>query len=78
MTVSRTKIDRRWALKGRLIALLGATLIFIGLGLDIWGGSWGWLGRILTLLGIVIGLAGAARLREDRKKHLRQGANDSL
>ena len=78
MTVSRKKIDRRWALKGRLIALFGATLIFAGLGLDIWGGSWGWLGRILTLLGIVIGLAGAARLREDRKKHLLQGTKDGL
>jgi hypothetical protein len=78
MTVSKTKIDRRWALKGRLIVLLGATLIFVGLGLDIWGDSWGWLGRILTLLGIVIGLGGAARLREDRKRHLRQGANDGL
>jgi len=78
MTVSRKKIDSRWALRGRLVALLGATLIFIGLGLDIWSDSWSWFGRILTLLGILIGLAGAARLREDRKKHLRQGADDSL
>jgi hypothetical protein len=53
-------------------------LIFLGLGVDVWGGSWSWLGRIVTAVGIAIGLAGAARLREDRKKHLRQRADDSL
>jgi hypothetical protein len=78
MTGSPTKIDRRWALKGRLVVLTGAMLIFPGLGLDIWGGGWSWLGRILTAVGIAIGLAGASRLREDRKKYLRQRADDSL
>jgi hypothetical protein len=78
MTGSPIMIDRRWALKGRLIALAGATLIFVGLSLDIWGGSWSWLGRILTAVGIAVGLVGASRLREDRKKHLRQRADDSL
>lgn len=78
MTGSPINLDRRWALKGRLIALTGAILMFLGLGLDIWGESWSWLGRILTAVGIAIGLAGAARLREDRKKQLRERADDSL
>jgi hypothetical protein len=77
MTGSPIKIDRRWALKGRLIAFTGAVLIFLGLCLDIWGGDRSWLGRILMTLGIAIGLAGASRLREDRKKHLLQRADDS-
>lgn len=77
MSGSPRKIDRKWAVKGRPIALSGAILIFVGLGLDICGESWSWLGRLLTAVGLVLGLAGVSRLREDRKKHLQRSVDTS-
>jgi hypothetical protein len=50
----------------------GVLLIFGGLGLDIFGGDLGWIGRLLAPVGAVISFAGVAQLRRDRERHFRQ------
>jgi hypothetical protein len=70
MTGSYDKPDLRWALKGRLIVLPGATLFFGGLALNIFGGELGWIGGIMMSVGTAISWAGVAQLRKDRKNHI--------